>query len=115
MKETLEKIPAQYEERIIAFIDILGFRTLINATVKDDILQTDKLQSLIDALSLIKEEFNIVSKNSELPFSFEITYFSDSIVLSLRRDYSLGLLTIFEVLKRIQIKLVKKKSYYGEE
>lgn len=109
MNKTLEHLSAQYEERIIAFIDILGFRSLINATVKDEIVQQDKLQSLIEVLSLIKDEFNIVSNNSELPYSFEITYFSDSIVLSLNRDYSLGLLTIFDILKRIQVKLVEKK------
>jgi hypothetical protein len=99
----------EYEERIIAFIDILGFRALINETVKDDITQQDKLNELVGTLALIKSEFKKMHKNGELPYSFVITYFSDSIVLSLKQHNSLGLIPIFETLKRIQIMLIERK------
>jgi len=99
----------QYEDRIIAFIDILGFRALINETVKDNVIQQEKLNDLVEVLTLIKKEFGKVHKDAELPYSFMITYFSDSIVLSVKRHNNIGLLTIFEILKRIQIKLIERK------
>jgi hypothetical protein len=98
-----------YEDRIVAFIDILGFRQMINETIKDDIVNQDKIDILAAVLTMIKVEFEKVAEDSELPYSFMITYFSDSIVLSVRRDYNIGLLTIFEILKRIQIRLIDRK------
>lgn len=95
-----------YEERIIAFIDILGFRNLVNETVEKDFVNQAKLTSLVKALNLINEEFESLIRAGELPYSFMITYFSDSIVLSLPKVNTVGLLSVFEVLKRIQIKLV---------
>ncbi|MEJ7559853.1 MAG: hypothetical protein WKF66_16195 [Pedobacter sp.] len=109
MINDIKATKADYEDRIIAFIDILGFRTMINATIKEDVVQQDKLKELIDGLSLMQDEFNKVIKDSELPYSFMITYFSDSIVLSVKRVNSLGLLTVFEILKKIQIKLIERK------
>jgi hypothetical protein len=97
-----------YEDRIIAFIDILGFGAMIAETVKNDTVQADKVRSLVAVLSLIKNEFRKVEDDAELPDSFRITYFSDSIVFSLPRHNSLGLLTVFEILKRIQIKLIAR-------
>lgn len=109
MSENIKNTAPEYEDRIVAFIDILGFRNMIDATVKDDVVQQTKLQLLIDSLALMQEEFSKVVDHSELPYSFLITYFSDSIVLSLKRHNSLGLITVFEILKRIQIRLIKKK------
>ena len=86
-----------YEERIIAFIDILGFRNLVNETVEKDFVNQAKLTSLVKALNLINEEFESLIRAGELPYSFMITYFSDSIVLSLPKVNTVGLLSVFEV------------------
>jgi hypothetical protein len=99
----------QYEDRIIAFIDILGFRSLINETVKEGEILQEKLDALVEALNLIKDEFKKAQDDSELSNSVMITYFSDSIVISVRQHNSVDLLTIFETLKKIQIRLVERK------
>ncbi|QEK50688.1 hypothetical protein FYC62_02665 [Pedobacter aquae] len=97
-----------YEERIIAFIDILAFRDFINDTIdKSGEVNKEKLVNIVNALKLIKKEFDKIDKSGEAPYSLITTFFSDSIVLSLRKDYSIGLLKVFETLKIIQIKLIE--------
>src|SRR5690606_38255234 len=96
----------EYEDRIVAIIDILGFRAMVGDTVEKNIVNHTNLERLIVVLRLIKEEFKNISETGELPPSFMITFFSDSIVLSLSQFNTVALLSIFEVLKRIQIKLI---------
>lgn len=100
----------KYEERIVAFIDILGFRAFVNETIdkNSSIVHEDKLKNLIDSLLLIKTEFQTHQENSELSSSFIITYFSDSIVFSIKSTVVNDLIEVFEILKRIQIRLVDK-------
>lgn len=99
-----------YDERIIAFIDILGFRAFVNETIdkNNSLVMEDRLKNLIDSLLLIKNEFQAPQENSELSSSFIITYFSDSIVFSIKSTHTSDLLEVFEILKRIQIKLIDK-------
>lgn len=105
----MEKLSNIYEDRIIGFIDILGFRELINSTVRETIINQVELDNLISVMQLIKDEFEQVVNASELPTSFKITFFSDSIVFSILRSNSLSMLTLFEILKRIQVRLISNK------
>jgi len=99
----------EYEDRIIAFIDILGFRAFVNDTIdKKNKVNKDKLSNLINSLLLIKEEFQSPQENSELSSSFIITYFSDSIVFSVKPTAINDLIEVFEILKRTQLRLIEK-------
>lgn len=102
--------PYKYEERIVAFIDILGFRAFVNETIDKDSskVHEDKLRNLIDSLLLIKTEFQTSQDSSELSSSFMITFFSDSIVISVKTTAVDDLIEVFEILKRTQIKLIDK-------
>lgn len=64
----------QYEERVVAFIDILGFSNMVNESENDQ----EILRIIITALSKIREikKMNII--NSEI----EVAVFSDNIVIS---------------------------------
>lgn len=75
-------IPYQkYEDRVVAFIDLLGFSEMVEKTAEDE----KKLQSLTGALESF---YNIIwewEANGEYS-SFAFTQFSDSIVISAIAD-----------------------------
>jgi len=63
------------EDRIIAFIDILGFKNII--------YEADKANNYRQIYELIKDAINVfkpLNKNTD----FQFTHFSDSFVLSLK-------------------------------
>lgn len=66
---------AQYEERIVLFLDFLGFKELVDRTTRE----RGFLKRLIDAMDVIG---NIGSGDAELFRSQQLTQFSDSIVVS---------------------------------
>ena len=99
----------EYEDRIVAFIDILGFRSFVNETVdKESNVNLVKLKKLGESLILIKEEFKKANENILYPAGVTITYFSDSIVISILPTSVVTetLLEVLETLKRVQIKLI---------
>lgn len=70
-----------YENRVICFIDILGFKDLVDATVdKNGSENSDKLKLLLRALNRIKQM--VSSLDLDITESKRITQFSDSIVIS---------------------------------
>ena len=68
----------KYENRIVAFIDILGFTNLIS-TLKDE---TDLHRKLYRALSFIHSYKNNTHNNDTIQSGLDISVFSDSIVIS---------------------------------
>lgn len=70
-----------YESRIVAFLDIVGFSALVAAT-KDD---SQKENDLIQTMRSVHRYFDALSGES-----FRVTVFSDSIVISVNRDVSVG-------------------------
>lgn len=64
----------QYEERVVAFIDILGFSNMVNESENDQ----EILRIIITALSKIREIKKMNTINSEI----EVAVFSDNIVIS---------------------------------
>lgn len=72
-----------YEDRLVAFLDILDFRGMINNTV-------DKEEAdVIDRISAIESAYDTIHRNwdSDDPHtSKKVTIFSDSIVVSVRAD-----------------------------
>lgn len=69
-----------YEKRIVAFIDILGFKSLIEETQKPDCMP-EKVENIRDAFSYI---YNMLEEHYTKEQVQEINYstFSDCIVFS---------------------------------
>lgn len=63
-----------YEERIVLFIDILGFKQLVNESITDNV----KLEQIKTAINIIRKTYGITLKTKDRT----ITQFSDSIVIS---------------------------------
>ncbi|MDD5359929.1 MAG: hypothetical protein PHI79_04210 [Sulfurovaceae bacterium] len=111
-------MPIKYDNKIVVFVDILGFRKIIDSTVKD----CTKLEVLNSIFNEIHENINRIMEeksNSNLPMTitedvlvkpvlplylgnFEITMVSDSIFISC----GLGFLEeLLELLYKLQFKL----------
>lgn len=68
----------QYKERLIAFLDILGFKRIIEKTESDIV----EFKKLIEVLYAIKNSFNQINSTDENPTDIHISMFSDSIIIS---------------------------------
>jgi hypothetical protein len=104
MLNNLDVINFKYEERIIAFIDILGFSNIIKATLNSE----KELNNLGSALCYIHDYFKNLQVEHEDPSVIQLSQFSDSIVISVSMEHSLEMTTIFKHLKMIQINLLYK-------
>lgn len=93
----------KYENRIVAFIDILGFAGKISKSKSDD----DALNKLCEAIYSIKDYIREAQQNFDLPDTSNVTQFSDSVVISLKMEDSYQMLSIFRLLKQIQINLLQ--------
>jgi hypothetical protein len=75
-----------YEDRIVVFLDILGFKEVINETVRlDGSDNTSEIQNLIDAFNSMRyfvEPLYLDESSPELDRCKKITQFSDSLVIS---------------------------------
>ena len=73
----------KYEDRLVAFLDILDFKGMINGTVdKDDADVPDRIAAIEAAYEAIHRNWD-----SDKPHtSKRVTIFSDSIVISVRSD-----------------------------
>jgi hypothetical protein len=79
-------MPKGYDQRIIAFIDILAFKDLIKIFDRDDILKMLKaLEHTQNYLYTARNKTHPTQK-SETPLGQTITAFSDSIVISYPTD-----------------------------
>ncbi len=67
---------SNYEERIVLFLDILGFKGLI----KDSIEDAEKFQKIRTLIRVIRNVFNITQRTKERA----ITQFSDSLIVSFK-------------------------------
>lgn len=94
----------KYENRIVAFIDILGFENIIKSTLKSQI----ELENLGNAIAYIHDYFNSVKQSYADSSIFQLSQFSDSIVISVSMKNSHEMLTIFKHIKTIQINLLSK-------
>jgi hypothetical protein len=99
-----------YEHRIVAFIDILGFAEKIKLTVSETkpAEAQEMLKSLSDALQLLQHGILQSIDDKELPIGTKASMFSDTIVVSVPKAESAGVLHLFELLKELQIKLIFK-------
>lgn len=104
MKEVSERTTS-YENKIVCFIDILGFSGLIKSTTSDDNEKAQKsLNNVCQALLFLWECLNSIAIHN-----ITTTQFSDSIVISFpwhKEDWHM--LAVFKTIKHIQIVLLYK-------
>jgi len=77
----------EYENRVTIFIDILGFKNIINQTISEDASNnSSKIEFLIETLGFIKSHLENDSSDKGKKQSRHITHFSDSIIISFKED-----------------------------
>ena len=117
-----------YEQRITIFIDILGFRNIVNKTELDE-EYTDKIFNVLDSIKSellsnelfaelnidnnnpefeeVKELGDLFSKALKSESSIRISHFSDSIVFSIGLENDMNAMSLIEYLGRITYRLWK--------
>lgn len=75
----------EYNTRIIAFIDILGFSSRVKRSKSDK----NEVKRIYEALDLIRGQF--LKKEFNRDFGTEITQFSDSLIISINENQTGGI------------------------
>lgn len=103
-------MPYKYADRIIAFIDILGFSEKIKITDNKDKPEEarEMLTNLSSAVRFFQKKIKEAIEDILLPAGTIASMFSDTIVVSIPKDESGGALYLFELLKELQINLLFK-------
>lgn len=94
----------KYEDRLVAFIDVLGFSDMVNHSVED----TNNLRRLTAALNSLYERIWQWEADG-IYSSFAFTQFSDSIVISALA----GTTDSFEMLQQLLLGVVELVDSYG--
>lgn len=94
--DDIQSSDSQYENRVVAFIDILGFKQIIKNTMKDDI----EFRKVANYLNRLKRLDNDSKEGNS---GYEITVFSDSIVISCLTDEKNWLHSILNKVIEIQL------------
>lgn len=90
-----------YQERIVGFIDILGFNQMIKAIKnRSDFF---KVAKLLYACKYMTDGFN---KDKGLFKDFIFTAFSDSVVISVNYAGPIGILALLQILHQMQYELI---------
>ncbi|TCL53997.1 hypothetical protein EDD76_1238 [Kineothrix alysoides] len=77
-----------YEERFIAFLNILGFKNMIEST-KDNIEYQEKIKNILNYIAGIRDD-NYYGSLAEYGVFKEVSVFSDSIVISYSSSLDIG-------------------------
>ena len=72
-----------YEDRLIIYIDILGFSNFVNYTSQTKINSSEKIKRIDNLLTMIKKFFNIEYDPIRLSETRQTTSFSDLIIISI--------------------------------
>lgn len=94
-----------YENRIVLFLDILGFQKIIDETTDKEQEIADKTDFLIQSLELMSTLIAGLKKG----YSSIITQFSDSIVVSFKEDDLKEISVFFNTVHRLVIEMTKRK------
>ena len=89
----------KYQDRVCCFIDILGFKEIINRTISNDKKGSQKeIRSIIKALEMARS-ITSMDEPRFIPKSKKVTQFSDSIVISFEAtDKEQVVSTLIEIL-----------------
>ena len=77
--------PIQYEDRLIAFVDLLGFKQAVNNSVNHQVI-AQKIYNILNYHNRLKEKNYSDGLASGSDYGKEITFFSDCFVIS----YAIG-------------------------
>jgi len=104
----------KYEQRIVAFIDILGFKSILDETVdKKGLDCEEKIDSVISAYQAIRDIWDLDNKYDSFgikaPESKQVTIFSDSIVVSFKVGESSQVFSTLMEIKLLIMRLLSRK------
>ena len=105
---------SDYEERFCLFLDILGFKEIINASVSEtNNTGTPQTSEIFFGLKRIASTLNyklgISGKSGEvIPSSRKVTQFSDSVVVSYHADEIGSLADMLYDVLHLQLKLINR-------
>lgn len=89
VKKSIEKSKIEYEDRIIAFVDIMGFKNMVDESVNDP-YQYAKIKDALNTFRNLKKEKEDPLYDKDI----KVTTFSDSLIISYPADYKGGLFYI---------------------
>src|SRR5689334_18384246 len=92
----------KYEKRIVFFIDILGFRDMIEENVE---VYGENCSTIGGVLEYIRAYYEIERTNPVFG-SQKISFLSDSVVISFREDEPDQLMYVFESIRILQLNLI---------
>ena len=96
-----------YEDRIVLFLDILGFKKIIEETLEKDIEVVTKTTHLAESLmEMTKNAIRGSNKTSRV-----VSQFSDSIVISFLEDDITELKNLFSIINQLVAKLLAQGYY----
>jgi len=85
----------RYDERVLAYIDLIGFSTAINETIKENKEDEDKIINIFNIL----DDINEINKPSATPINSKtVSHFSDCAAISYLKEEKGG---IFHILSDI--------------
>lgn len=102
----------KYENRVVAFIDILGFKSLLDdTTTKDGGDNEDNINKLVKAYETIKDiwEDDEIYGSLSKPTSRKVSIFSDSIVVSFEVGEESQVFSTLLDIKHLIMRLVYRK------
>lgn len=102
-----KKDTIKYEDRVVCFLDILGFGDHVRRTIADDqSIIVQKVGEIAGVLETVRDVLDIDKEKCE--GSTQITQFSDSIVISFLANEQSGVFFTLEYILWVLIELVKK-------
>ncbi len=104
----------KYEKRIVAFIDILGFKSLLNDTLdKDGNDKEEEIDSVISAYNAIREIWDLDCVPQYLDVKIaetkKISIFSDCLVVSFAIEQPGGFFSTLLEIKMLIMRLISRK------
>ena len=87
----------RYQNRIVLFLDILGFQKIIDETVEKGVTNESKVESVYSAVHSMRTFVERIQLGS----SKQVTQFSDSIVLSFRVNDTMNIDKLFPSLLQL--------------
>ncbi len=73
----------KYEDRVVLFVDILGFKNIINSTVNSNGTDNEQqIENVYNTFLSINDLYDINKKDNFIQENVSITQFSDSLVIS---------------------------------
>lgn len=102
----------RYENRIVAYIDVLGFKNQIRSTITDGKEIEGQTKLIYDAYNSIRDVWNLDSKDpiiKKFHKSKRITIFSDSIVVSVKATEQSALFYMLLEIMWLIMQLIDKK------